>query len=71
MMRKVGITKPEREIVHIIVRQRSDEYVVQKAIIDSNPPEYRRARVEQLVRNAYANHKVKEVMQANVPSPAA
>ena len=45
MMRKVGITKTEEQIVHIILRQLSDEYVVQKAIIDSNPAEYPRVRV--------------------------
>ena len=64
MMRRVGITKTEEQIVHIIVRQLSDEYIVQKEIIDANPAEY-------LVRNAYASRKVKEVMQSNVPSPAA
>ena len=71
MMRRVGITKTEEQIVHIIVRQLSDEYIVQKVIIDANPAEYPRVRVEHLVRNAYANRKVKEVMQSNVPSPAA
>ena len=71
MMRRVGITKTEGQIVHMIVRQLSDEYIVQKAIIDANPGEYPRVRVEHLVRNAYANRKVKEVMQSNVPSPAA
>ena len=71
MMRRVGITKTEEQIVHIIFRQLSDEYIVQKAIIDANPAEYPRVRVEHLVRNAYANRKVKEVMQSNVPSPAA
>ena len=70
MMRRVGITKTEEQIVHIIVRQLWDEYIVQKAIIDANPAEYPRVRVEPLVRNAYANRKVKEVMQSNVPSPA-
>ena len=71
MMRKVGITKTEEKIVHTIVRQLSDEYIVQKAIIDANPAEYPRVRVERLVRNAYANRKVKEVMQSNGPSTAA
>ena len=71
MMRRVGITKTEELIVHVIVRQLSDEYMVQKAIIDANPAEYPRVRVEHLVRNAYVNRKVKEVMQSNVPSPAA
>ena len=71
MMRRVGITKTEEQIVHIIVRQLSDEYIVQKAINDANPAEYPRVRVEHLVHNAYANRKVNEVMQSNVPSPAA
>ena len=71
MMRTVGITKTEEQFVHIIVRQLSDEYIVQKEIIDANPAEYPRVRVEHLVRNAYASRKVKEVMQSNVPSPAA
>ena len=71
MMRRVGITKTEEQIVHIIARQLSDEYIVQKAIIDANPAEYPRVRAEHLVRNAYANRKVKEVMQSDVPSPAA
>ena len=71
MMRRVGITKTESQIVHIIVRQLSDEYTVQRAIIDANPDEYPRVRVEQLIRNAFANRKVKAVMQSNVPSPAA
>ena len=71
MMRKVGITKTEERIVHTIVRQISDEYIVQKAIIDAPLAEYPRVRVEHLVRNAYANRKVKEVMQSNSPSPAA
>ena len=71
MMHRVGITKTQEQIVHIIVRQLSDEYIVQKAIIDANPAEYPRVRVEHLVRNAYANRKVKEVMQSNVPSPVA
>ena len=71
MMRRVGITKTEEQIVHIIVRQLSDEYIVQKAIIDANPAKYPRVRVEHLVRNAYANRNVKEVMQSNIPSPAA
>ena len=71
MMRRVGITKTESQIVHIIVRQLSDEYTVQRAIIDANPAEYPRVRVEQLIRNAFANRKVKAVMQSNVPSPAA
>ena len=71
MMRRVGITKTEEQIVHVIVRQLSDEYMVQKAIIDANPAEYPRVRVEHLVRNAYVNRKVKEVMQSNVPSLAA
>ena len=70
MMRRVGITKTESQIVHIIVRQLSDEYTVQRAIIDANPAEYPRVRVEQLIRNAFANRKVKAVMQSNVPSPA-
>ena len=71
MMRRMGITKTEEKIVQIIVRQLSDEYIVQKAIIDANPAEYARVRVEHLVRNAYTNRKVKKVMQSNVPSPAA
>ena len=71
MMRRVGITKTEETIVHIIVRQLSDEYIVQKAIIDASPAEYPRVRVEHLVRNADANRKVKGVMQSNVPSKAA
>ena len=71
MMRRVGITKTESQIVHIIVRQLSDEYTAQRAIIDANPAEYPRVRVEQLIRNAFANRKVKAVMQSNVPSPAA
>ena len=71
MMRKVGITKTESQIVHIVVRQLTDEYIVQRAIIDANPAKYPRVRVEHLIRNAYANRKVKEVMQSNVPSPAA
>ena len=71
MMRRVEITKPEEQTVHIIVRQLSDTYIVQKAIIDANPAEYPRVRVEQLVRNAYVNRKVKEVMPSNVSSPAA
>ena len=71
MMRRVGITKPEEKTVHIILRQLSDKYIVQKAIIDANPAEYPRVRVEQLVCNAYVNRKVKEVMPSNVPSPAA
>ena len=70
LMRRVGITKTEEQIVHIIVRQLSDEYIVQKEIIDANPAEYPRVRVEHLVRNAYASRKVKEVMQSNVPFPA-
>ena len=37
----------------------------------TKPAEYPRVRVEHLVCNAYANHKVKEVMQSNVPSPVA
>ena len=45
MMGRVGITKTEQQIVHIIVRQQSDEYTVQKAIIDVNPAEYPRVRV--------------------------
>ena len=71
MMRRVGITKTEEQIVHIIVRQLSDEYIVQQTIIDANLAEYPRLRVEHLVRHAYVNRKVKEVMQSNVPSPAA
>ena len=71
MMRRVGIAKTEEQIVHIIVRQLSDEHVVQKAIIDANSAEYPRVRVEHLVRSAYANRKVKEVMQSNGLSPAA
>ena len=71
MMRRVGDTKTEEQIVHIIVRQLSDEYIVRKAIIDANPAKYPRVRLEHLVRNAYANRKVEEVMQSNVPSPAA
>ena len=59
------------KIVHKIVPQLSDEYVVQKAIIDANPAEYPRVRVDHLIRNAYANRKVEEVMQSNVPTPAA
>ena len=69
IMRRVGITKTKEQIVHIIVRQLSDEYNVQKAIIDATPAKYPRVRVEHFVRNAYANRKVKEVMQSNVPSP--
>ena len=71
MMRRAEMTKTEEQIVHIIVRQLSDEYIVQKAIIDANPAEYPRVRVEHLVPNTYANCKVKEVMQSNFPSPAA
>ena len=40
MMRRVWITKTESQIVHIIVRQLTDEYTVQRAIIDANPAEY-------------------------------
>ena len=71
MMCRVRITKTEEQIVHITVQQLSDEYIVQKAIIDTNPAEYPQVRVEHLVRNAHAYRKVKEVMQSNVPSPAA
>ena len=71
MMRRVGITKTESQNVHIIVRQLTDEYIVQRAIIDANPAEYPRVRGEQLIRNAYANRTVKEVMQSNGSSPAA
>ena len=35
-MSRVAITKTEEQIVHIIVRQLTDEYIVQKAIIDAN-----------------------------------
>lgn len=44
---------------------------MQNAILNSNPAFHPRARVENLVRNAYANRKVKEVMRSNVPSSVA
>ena len=42
MRRRVRIPKTEEQSAHIIVRQLTDEYIVQKAIIHTNRAEYPR-----------------------------
>ena len=61
IMRAVGIEKSEREIVHIIVRQLSPEYDVERKSILADPT-IPRAKVEKVVRTAYANNvEIKEL----------
>ena len=71
IMKAVGIEKSERAIVHIIVRQLAHEYDIERKSILADPT-ISRAKVENVVRRAYANNvMMKELGKAQASRPAA
>ena len=56
-LKSVGILKGEQEIVRIIIRNLSDEYVVEKCIHPLTRSNISCFEVEETVRASYANRK--------------
>ena len=68
-LKSAGIVKEEREIVRIIIRNLSDEYMVKR----SHPltmPNISRFEVEETVRASYANRKYGDLGKLSVAVPA-
>ncbi|CAB1119858.1 unnamed protein product [Ectocarpus sp. CCAP 1310/34] len=70
IMKAVGIEKSERAIVHIIVRQLAHEYDIERKSILADPT-ISRAKVENVVRAAYANKVMMKELGKAQAAPAA
>ena len=66
----MGIVKEEREIVRIIIRNLSDEYMVEKRSHPLTMPNISRFEVEETVRASYANRKYSDLGKLPVTVPA-
>ena len=69
-LKSVGIVKEEREIVCIIIRNLSDEYMVEKRSYLLTMPNISRFEVEETVRASYANRKYSDLGKLSVAVPA-
>ena len=69
-LKSVGIVKEEREIVRIIIRNLSNEYVVEKRSHPLARPNISRCEVEETVRASYANRKYSDMGKLSVAVPA-
>ena len=69
-LKSVGIVKEEREIVRIIIRNLSDEYMVEKRSYPLTMPNISRFEVEETVRASYANRKYSDLGKLSVAVPA-
>ena len=69
-LKSVGIVKEEREIVRIITRNLSDEYMVEKRSHPLTMPNISRFEVEETVRGSYANRKYSDLGKLSVAVPA-
>ena len=69
-LKYVGIVKEEREIVRIIIRNLSDEYMVEKRSHPMTMPNISRFEVEETVRASYANRKYSDLGKLSVAVPA-
>ena len=68
--KSVRIVKEEREIVRIIVRNLSNEYVVERCSHPLTRPNISRFEVEKIVRASYANRKYSDLGKLSVAVPA-
>ena len=69
-LQSVEIVKEEREIVRIILRNLSNEYVVEKCSHPLTRPNISRFEVEETVRASYANRKYSDLGKLSVVVPA-
>ena len=69
-LKSVGIVKEEREIVRIIIRNLSDEYMVEKRSYPLTMPNISRFEVEEAVKASYANRKYSDLGKLSVAVPA-
>ena len=69
-LKSVGIVKEEREIVRIIIRNLSDEYMVEKRNHPLTMPNISRLEVEETFRASYANRKYSDLGKLSVAVPA-
>ena len=65
-LKSVGIVKEKREIVRIIIRNLSDEYMVEKRSYPLTMPNISRFEVEETVRASYANRKYSDLGKLSV-----
>ena len=66
----MGIVKEEREIVRIIIRNLSNEYVVEKRNHPLTRPNIFRFEVEETVQASYANRNYSDLGKLSVAVPA-
>ena len=66
----MGIVKEEREIVRMIIRNLSDEYMVEKHSHPLTMPNISRFEVEETVRASYVNRKYSDLGKLSVAVPA-
>ena len=69
-LKSVGIVKEEREIVRIIIRNLSNEYMVEDGSYPLTMPNISRSEVEEAVRASYANRKYSDLGKLSVAVPA-
>ena len=69
-LKSVGIVKEEREIVRIIIRNLSDEYMVEKRSHPLTMHNISRFEVEETVRASYVNRKYSDLGKLSVAVPA-
>ena len=69
-LKSVGIVKEKREIVRIIIRILSDEYMVEKRSHPLAMPNLSRFEVEETVRVSYANRTYSDLGKLSVAVPA-
>ncbi|CAM9192608.1 unnamed protein product, partial [Hapterophycus canaliculatus] len=70
MLRAVGVEVTEGEKVQAMIDQLPDEYAIQKAILREKPDVSRR-EVEEILGNAYADRRVKEMRERSSAPNAA
>ena len=68
--KSLGIVKEEREIVRIIIRNLSNEYMVEKRSHPLTMPNMSRFEVEETVQASYANRKCSDLDKLSVAVPA-
>ena len=69
-LKSVGIVKKEREIVRMIIRNLSDEYMVEKRSHPLTMPNISRFKVEEAVRASYTDRKYSDLGKLSVAIPA-
>ena len=65
----MGVVKEERKIVRIVIRNLSDEYMVEKRSHPLTMPNISHFEVEETVRASYANRKYSDLGKLSVAVP--